>query len=304
MTTLSGILDAYEASIKPDKPIPALQGAFIAGAYQTTVASDPSLVYVRMLDNTVTRAKHRNRLNLTDPNQNIPIALYYDEYDQLSVWGIEPNQAGAVLQGSPVAGAGGVKSVVAGSGITVDNTDPVNPIVSAGAAASGVLFVMDIIDFVVTNTVADSSLFGAGVGDRNIAAGTYVVGDMMEIVISGIMSSDAIAPGNFSFHVGFSGNYAVDSGSVAIPLGLTDASFTLRCWFFPTDVGGSGLFYGSGDLFISTGAGLATYIPLLNVGITADTTAGLLVEAAIQYDTADPDNSINPQIAFLRKIKA
>jgi hypothetical protein len=69
-------------------------------------------------------------------------------------------------------------------------------------------------------------------------------------------------------------------------------------------VGGSGLFYGSGDLFISTGAGLATYIPLLNVGITADTTAGLLVEAAIQYDTADPDNSINPQIAFLRKIKA
>lgn len=134
---LNRALDQYEDSITPNKPFPALLGAFVAGNFQITVPTNPALAYVRyFIDDTPTTAKHRNRVDLTTTNQNTPIALYYDEYQELSIWGIDPKQAGAVLETDPNAGAGGIKAVVAGTNVTVDNTDPVRPIVNVAGGGS------------------------------------------------------------------------------------------------------------------------------------------------------------------------
>lgn len=104
MSDFQSALSDYHASLHAPDPIPATLGAFVDGAFTTRVATDPSLTYVRYLDETPTTAKHRNRINLDTTDEDIPISLYYDEFDQLAILDFEPTQAGAILEGDPGAG--------------------------------------------------------------------------------------------------------------------------------------------------------------------------------------------------------
>jgi hypothetical protein len=98
------VLTEYEASIQRPAPIPAYLGAFVEGAFRTTVLTDPSLTYARYLDDTPTVVKHRNRINLDTSDENIPISLYYDEFGNLAILDIDPDQAGSILQADPGQG--------------------------------------------------------------------------------------------------------------------------------------------------------------------------------------------------------
>lgn len=97
--------------------------------------------------------------------------------------------------GSSAAG-GGVQSVVAGSGITVDATDPENPIVATTGIGSGFSYIRAAVARALTDTVAAQKLFNnPAAGALTLATGTYQFDCMI------LLSAMSATSGNGHFNL-------------------------------------------------------------------------------------------------------
>lgn len=311
MPTFEQALSDYGKAITPDKPFPAYLGAFIAGTFQIVVPTNPALAYVRHLDNTSTTAYHHNRVDLyKDPtlaaNQNISIALYYDEYDHLAIWGLAPPEAGANLQTDPNTGAGAVKAVIAGTGVTVDSTDPTRPIVAAsgGGAGNRDLFVQTATQ-TVANTTSETTLFGAGIGTLTLPANWFVIGREIEIYLSGLIITKTLLPGNITITFKLGGSAICLSALYPITADLDGVGWeaSIRCACVSLSSGTSYNFSPSqGKLLLANND--MTSIQLLINGISAilDISGTLAIDVTWTWDTADANNLIETFEAFVRYI--
>lgn len=288
---LNRALSDYEASIRPDKPFTALLGGFVNGSFQFVVATNPTLAYVRHLDGVQTTAKHRNRVDLTldptDPdNQDNPIALYYDEYGDLAIWGLDPDQGGALLENDPTKGAGGVKSV---TGAGVDNTDPVNPVITGSGNQD--LFTQTNSSF-VSNTTSETTLVSTGVGNLTLPPNWWVSGRTLHLWLAGGITTKALLAGTLGFrlYLDTAQQITFASGDITIPDGIAGA-WVADLWLTCRSDGMSGVFSGAGlmDIYLTD----LTHVGLtLAGGSNQDTTVSQPIDLKIQWGTADASNGI------------
>lgn len=294
--------DDYRKSIRPDKPSPAFLGGFVTGSFQFIVATNPALAYVRYLDGFQTTAKHRNRVDLTlDPtdadNQDIPIALYYDEYGDLAIWGGDPNQFGAILQQNPNAGAGGVKRVVAGANIIVDNSDPTRPIVIGSNGGNKDLYFESDPQTIFNSTTPTSMYSGVGVGSRELPADWWATsGRVVEIEFGGAFSVGA-SPSTITYDLGFVGQPPVVSIAFTCPAtgaGMYKLKGRIACF----SSGASGIFEGDVQLvvFESVVANATTTQINLGNGSPIDTTGLLTLDAVVTMSFADSSTGLDASI--------
>lgn len=165
------------------------------------------------------------------------------------------------VQGVGAAGGGGVESVVAGTDIDVDDTDPANPVVSAtggGSGASGdapfAMVEYDPVDWAFVNASGGTP----GIPSYTYANGTDGVGATMTATANGVLATDGGAPivgdrvavSDFDAPA-HSGLYTVTSvGSVSTHWVLTrstdaDTAETLSA-FWVVAIGDAGTVYGGG----------------------------------------------------------
>ena len=99
MPTLDQAVNEFTEANTPEKPKDGFLGAFVAGSFQTTVTTDPSLTWMRDESNQTTTAKHHGRVNLAITDNNVPIQYYHDENGDLAIYGTSRDQGGAVYEG-------------------------------------------------------------------------------------------------------------------------------------------------------------------------------------------------------------
>lgn len=80
-----------------------------------------------------------------------------------------------------------LQSVVQGTNITVDNTDPLNPVINAAGGGTGTLFGLysQTAQSSVINTAPEQSIVGTGVGSLSVPANSFTVGDAYHAKIGG-----------------------------------------------------------------------------------------------------------------------
>lgn len=297
---LNRLLDDYEASITPDKPTQALLGAFINGVFQKRVATNPALAYVRDLNNQSTTVKHRNMVDLDDPDQNVPISLFYDAFGALAILDLEPNQSGATQQRNP--NAGNSFSITALTEVTsptpgttyfpVSTVDgnrklradhlPVSPsnrllYLDLGAASS--------------STTSPVSIWG-GVpnGSRDLPADWWTEGRFVIFEFTGILTGD-ITPPAFTISLGFEGEATVDF-SFTLPTASFSGKFRFYGRLYTSNPGATATFAGDGELHLTDDAtSLMTFFAfyLQTAGATIDTTNALTLDALMSIDAGSPN---------------
>lgn len=307
MPTLEQALSDYGKAITSDKPFPAILGAYIAGSFQIIVPTDPAKAYVRHLDNTPTTAYHHNRVDLfKDPtlaaNQNISIALYYDEFDHLAIWGLAPPEAGANLQTDPNTGAGAVKAVIAGTGVTVDSTDPTRPIVSASGSSSGSdAIYRELVGQSISNTSAQSSLLNSGVGSLLITANNLLAGDILRAHVTFFGGSKASASGDITLAVLMNSTPIAVLGPAAMVDGVSGAFIALDADILFQTIGASATVRAKFTLYCEL---FSTPFQVFWWGSVVNTTINQTLDIAVTFSTADPANTADstPGTTYIERL--
>lgn len=322
-------LETYEKSIQPDKPFAAYLGAFIDGSFQARVPTNPALAYVRHLDDTPATAKHGGKVNLdldfTDPdNQTIPIALYYDEYDALAIYDLDPDQSGATQQRVPgvivpshthnasaiIAGIlaparlpvfvgdtggggtqGAVPAPVTGDAVKFLKGD--GTWASASGAGGGGIIYTDTAGVNFNTTTTPTSLLNYGTGSRTLGAGTALVGDVLHWHINGMISTKASGAGTGEWSVQIGSTTVVTSGALTLDDNAA-AFFELVVEAAIQSVGASGVVGAMLKLYVQ---GFAAPMFLTGDQPLVDFTGSNLLDVTFAFSVSDSANVMDTTIA-------
>ena len=153
-------------------------------------------------------------------------------------------------------------------------------------------------DVTVVNTVAETTLLGAGNGSLIIPADTTAIGDRFAFTIQGIISSTANPTLRLQLKSG--GVLLADTGASSIG-NLTNGHWIITGDVVTRTIGGAGTVTISGSFTTSAG----DHFEFVNiVPVTIDTTINRVVDVTAIWGTAAVGNTITAQIASLTKFSS
>lgn len=201
----------------------------------------------------------RNGSNI--PKEPIPIleVIVIDETDasvEETFADVEALRVRLVALGyTPYLSAVGIQSIVAGSGITIDNTDPANPIISASGGGGGFTYILraDLLALISTTTIdpyATYVITDAIDGSIYVRiAGVGVIGDIGNVWIDTLAQIIGFQDG-FAFDLGILGYYNIDTdmftptgfsktvkwdgGTITVPYGFSGSVLNISAFDFCT----------------------------------------------------------------------
>lgn len=152
----------------------------------------------------------------------------------------------------------------------------------------------------VTNTIAETSLLGSGVGSKTIAANTFVVGKSINFDLRGFVITG----------VNREGTLRVKIGGVTFPMlsvvrwsSTTDSAWNINLKITCRVVGASGVLLSGGHL-LQTGNDSGSQIAAFGwaSAIPANTTINNIVDVTWQWVSAELDNQVHCTIAEISLI--
>lgn len=152
----------------------------------------------------------------------------------------------------------------------------------------------------VANTVTKTTLVGAGIGSKIIAANTPQIGKTYQVIIMGVHSATG-AP-NITIDAAL-GSTAIGSTGAVATGSSTNAYFEIRLFFTYRTLGASGTLFAQGFYYeVGGGATLNSY-PMTNTStITIDTTVDQALDVSVTWGTASASNTITATNFILRTL--
>jgi len=127
------------------------------------------------------------------------------------------------------SGGGGIDSVQAGTNVTIDNTDPANPIISSTASGGGGATSLNDLSDAITVTsgyrnmyVGPSTGLASGTGEANLGVGTDAFKNITtgnNNVGLGLQTLLSVTSGNYNIGAGTNALYSVTTGSENVGIG-------------------------------------------------------------------------------------
>ncbi len=152
----------------------------------------------------------------------------------------------------------------------------------------GVIFTQTA-DATVTNTVAETSIVGSGVGGLTLPANFFVAGKTIRLRIGGIYSTPALATPSIVVKVKLGSTVIATVTTSGLLSGATNLEFDGEVAITCRTTGASGTVMVHGDIEYATGVGGTISVdPLNNAGATTtvDTTASKLLDVTVTWDSA------------------
>lgn len=152
-----------------------------------------------------------------NPNQPATVTNSGDEQDAVFDFGIPKGEQGEQGEAGQDGAPGVVQSIVAGTNVTVDDTDPANPVVSASGGGGG-----------GNITIGDEVIDGQPFGMLNIDADGNLSDEAFKInpisIIGGLVEGFTLKPSNFDqeLGLGLGGFDASDVGGTEVYAVLQD----------------------------------------------------------------------------------
>lgn len=143
-------------------------------------------------------------------------------------------------------------------------------------------------DKTVTNTVAETSIVGTGVGSLTLPANFFTVGRTIRLRIGGIYSTPAIATPSVVVKVKYGSTVIATKTTTSLLSGASALEFDGEILITCRSTGATGTVMCHGDIEYATGvAGTIAVDPLNNGGATTtiDTTASSLLDVTVTWDT-------------------
>jgi len=174
--------------------------------------------------------------------------------------------------------------------------------INLNVASGGGLFSQTVNGPTVTNTTVESSILGTGVGSLSVPAGAFRVGDSFHVVVIGHLSSRN--NDDLRIRVKSGAVILADTGFINMP-GLTNKHFELNIDFTIRAIGGAGVAsIASGGQFTyiknASSAFEGVDFSVVN-NTTFDTTVNNTLSITVEWNAADPLNSIYTEIVTLSK---
>jgi hypothetical protein len=141
----------------------------------------------------------------------------------------------------------------------------------------------------VQNTIAESSLFGTGLGSRTIPAAQLQVGDYLRVRASGYYSTPGSGPGTANHRLRINGTQILQTNQQTLATGVSQLHWHIEVWVMVRVLGVGGQ-VGPGTLVVfSCGSTSTTLAPRMwsTIGpVSVDLSAGLTVDITIEMNTA------------------
>jgi hypothetical protein len=146
---------------------------------------------------------------------------------------------------------------------------------------------------VYSNTALSTTLDGLTAGDQDfstsfaVPASSFVAGKLIRVTVYGKFSTDAGAPGTFTFKLKGSGTTLLTFSMGTPTAALTDSGWTLYALVRCNAAGAGGTVVSTGHMMMETG----TTAVVASAGTQAwDTTASTTLKVSVAFGSADADN--------------
>ena len=197
---------------------------------------------------------------------------------------------GATVIGLPDAG---IQSVVAGTNVTVDNTDPLNPIVSAtGGGAAGLVSGTGSDSMKSADALTASPANASGTG--SIALGNNARATALDTISLG---NAALADSNYSITIGSSAGYSTGVGTNSISIGA-DSGY--QGGSNALMIGGAATGKASGSVALGYGARVDNAGATDSIAIGFGTTITTAITGAVNFNTG----TLTPGLTDTVSVKA
>lgn len=139
----------------------------------------------------------------------------------------------------------------------------------------------------ISNTVAETSIFGTGIGSTSLPTNFFTVGKTIRLLIGGVYSTPIATTPSVLIKVKLGSVVIASVTTTGLLSGASNLMFNGECILTCRSVGVSGSVIIHGSIEYSTGvAGTINVDPLNNAGAstTIDTTASNLLDVTITWD--------------------
>jgi hypothetical protein len=142
----------------------------------------------------------------------------------------------------------------------------------------------------VSNTAAETTLIGAGVGSTTLPANFFVAGRTVRLSLKGVLSTTGTP--TLLLNVKLGSTVIIASATVTLPSSITNRAFVLEIDITCRVAGASGTFIGEGSLILDNST-TPYIIGFAGIGtVTVDTTAAQALDLTATFGTASSSNVI------------
>lgn len=210
---------------------------------------------------------------------------------------------GTAAAADPALSPNGAGLELLGGGGTATSSNVFSHGGSANNILSGCIFTSTA-DAGVTNSIAETSVIGAGVGTLTLPANFLSPGRTIRVTVRGHFSDDAVTPGTVTLLVKLGGTTVCTSGARTPTAGVSSDFWSLEADITCRTSGASGTVMGHGNATTPAAAFTSLNWPMINTGTTTiDTTATQAVDVTWDWGTADSDNSATGTIATIEVLR-
>lgn len=154
----------------------------------------------------------------------------------------------------------------------------------------------------VTNTAAETSALGTGIGSRMVQANTLNVGNRIMIRGRGVYSTPVLGLGvSIIIRVKIGSTVVAQVTTTSVTLGVTGQAFKFECELVVIATGATGKVVCGGEASYTIAPGSKVFDDLDNAGAetTVDTTASQMLDVTLQWDAASTSRSIRTTFATI-----
>lgn len=147
-------------------------------------------------------------------------------------------------------------------------------------------------DATISNTTAETSLIGTGIGSRTLPTGFFAPGKVIRLRVSGAIST-ALVAGTLNLAVKLGSTIINQTTAVALTNSLLSQFWSIDVLLTCRTTGSGGTVIASGNTLLNTAVGLLSMLGLApGAAITVDTTSSLILDLTATWGTLSVSNSI------------
>lgn len=166
---------------------------------------------------------------------------------------------------------------------------------------SGTIFTQTA-DQTVSNTVAETTILGTGVGGKTLPANFFVAGKSIRIRIGGVYSTPIASTPSVLIKIKYGSTVVATVTTTGLLSGATTLEFDGEVLMTCRTIGSSGTLMVHGDIEYATGVGGTISVdPLNNAGstVTINTTTSNALDISVTWDSATPTRIVKSTIATI-----
>lgn len=152
-------------------------------------------------------------------------------------------------------------------------------------------------DVTVADTTSETSIVGAGVGDKTLRVNALRVGSTIRLTVRGFISD--VGNPTLNIRVKLGSTTMVSTGAVALSAALSNADFSLEVLLTCRSIGASGTVVANGYFMYSNGT---TLDMVTTTPTTIDTTITEEVGVTVEWGTANAGNTLSSQIVVIEQL--